>query len=105
MDKAVFIIVGDSGMTKILPVQDNPVIDLATFFNDYKVLRQEESVTDDTEIILAVNETMAYVYTLKADKLKDIAYLLKADPRIDVISWKERSGSTQFKVQPPKAQI
>ncbi len=90
LDKAVFIIVGDSGMTKILPVQDNPVIDLASFFNDYKVLRQEETVTDDTEIILAVNETMAYVYTLKADKLKDIAYLLKDDPRIDVISWKEK---------------
>ncbi len=89
LDKAIFIIIGDSGMTKILPAPDHPVIELASFFHDYKILRQGESVTEDTEIILAVNETMAYVYNLKSDKLKDIAHLLRADPRIDVISWKE----------------
>lgn len=90
LNQAIFIIVGDSGMTQILPARDNPVIDLPSLFNDYKLLRQGESITDETEIVLAVNETMAYVYKLKADKLKDIAYLLKEEPRIDFIAWKEQ---------------
>ncbi|WP_438351757.1 alkaline phosphatase family protein [Paenibacillus sp. FA6] len=90
LNKAIFVIVGDSGMTPILSAEDNPVVDLPSILKDYKVLRQGESVTDETETVLAVNETMAYVYHLKADKLRDIAYLLKADPRIDIISWKEK---------------
>ncbi|AOZ90852.1 alkaline phosphatase family protein [Paenibacillus crassostreae] len=90
LKKATFIVVGDSGMTQILPAEENPLIELSSFFNDYKVLRDGESVTEETEIVLALNETMAYVYKLKADKLKDIAYLLKADPRIDIIAWKEK---------------
>jgi hypothetical protein len=90
LSKAIFIIAGDSGMTQILHAQENPVIDLPTLFKDYRVLRPGETITDETEIILAVNDTMAYVYKLKADKpLRNIADLLKADPRIDFISWKE----------------
>ncbi|WP_054027712.1 alkaline phosphatase family protein [Bacillus sp. FJAT-28004] len=91
LNKAIFITVGDSGQTQILPAQDNPIIDLHSFFNDYKVFTQGEPVTDETEIVLAVNETMAYVYKLKEGmSLKDIASLLIADPRIDFISWKEK---------------
>jgi predicted AlkP superfamily pyrophosphatase or phosphodiesterase len=91
LNKAIFVVVGDSGMTQILPAGHHPTIDLPSFFNDYNVLRQGESATNETDIVLAVNETMAYVYKLKADKpLKDIAYLLKDDPRIAFISWKEK---------------
>ncbi|OUS77748.1 phosphodiesterase [Paenibacillus sp. MY03] len=91
LDKVIFILVGDSGMTQILPARENPVIDLPSFFSGYKILPQGETATGETEIVLAVNETMAYVYNLKADKpLRDIADLLKTDPRIDIISWKEK---------------
>ncbi|WP_429370468.1 alkaline phosphatase family protein [Paenibacillus sp. DS2015] len=90
LKKAIFILVGDSGMTPILSDKDNPVIDLPSILKDYDVLRQGEAVTKETEVVLAVNETMAYVYKLKADKLKDIANVLKADPRVDIISWKEK---------------
>ncbi|AJS59904.1 alkaline phosphatase family protein [Paenibacillus sp. IHBB 10380] len=91
LSKAIFIIAGDSGMTQILPVEENPVIDLPSFFKDYHVLRPGETVSQETDIILAVNETMAYVYKLQTDKsLRDIANLLIVDPRIDFISWKEK---------------
>lgn len=91
LSKAIFIIVGDSGMTQILPAEENPVIDLPSFFGDYHVLRPGETVSQETDIILAVNETMAYVYKLQTGKsLRDIANLLKVDPRIDFISWREK---------------
>jgi len=90
LSKAIFIIAGDSGMTRILPAEENPVIDLPSLFKDYNVLHPGEKVTNETEIVLAVNETMAYVYKLNTDKsLRDIAHLLAADPRIDIVSWKE----------------
>lgn len=88
---AVFIIAGDSGMTQILPAGQNPVIDLPSLLGDARILRPGEAVSKETEIILAINETMAYVYSLKEDRsLRDIANLLKNDPRIDFISWKEK---------------
>ncbi|SMF86014.1 Uncharacterized proteins of the AP superfamily [Paenibacillus uliginis N3/975] len=92
LSKAIFIIAGDSGMTQILPARENPVIDLPTLFKDYHVLRPGETVTDKVEIVLAVNETMAYVYKLNTDKsLRSIANLLSADPRVDIVSWKENN--------------
>lgn len=91
LQEAVIIIVGDSGMTPILPAGQNPVIDLPSLFGADQVLRPGEPVTKETEIILAVNETMAYVYSLKADRsLRDHANELKKDPRIDFIAWKEK---------------
>lgn len=91
LDKAVFILSGDSGMTQILSSKENPVIDLPSLLKDYRVLRTGNTVTDEAEIILAVNETMAYVYKHQTGKtLRQIAESLAADPRIDFISWKEK---------------
>lgn len=91
LQEAIIIIAGDSGMTRILPAEQNPVIDLAALFGDAQVLRPGEAVSKETEIILAVNETMAYVYSLQADcSLRDMANVLKNDPRIDFIAWKEK---------------
>ena len=91
LDQAIFIITGDSGMSQIKPAEDEPTIKLTSFFNDYNVLKPDEAVTDNTQIVLAVNETMAYVYSLQIDKLTELANLLKADPRVDIISWKENA--------------
>lgn len=89
LKKATLIITGDSGMSQIKSAEDNPSIELTSFFNDYHVLKPDEAVTDSTQIALAINETMAYVYSLQMDKLSDIANLLRTDSRVDVISWKE----------------
>lgn len=91
LQDAVIIIAGDSGMTEILKDEQNPVIDLPVLFGDLNVLRQGEAVSKETEIVLAVNETMAYVYSLNKDRsLSDTANLLTNDPRIDFIAWKEK---------------
>lgn len=88
LNKAIFMISGDSGMSQILQDKENSKVDLPSIFKDYQVLRPGETVSEDTEIILAVNETMAYVYKLNIDKpKKDLAKLLITDPRIDLVSW------------------
>lgn len=98
LQDAVFIVAGDSGQTRILPAEQNPVIDLPSLLGDADILRPGEDVSEETEIVLAVNETMAYVYSLKADRpLRDMAELLKSDPRIDFVSWKE--GEWNYAVQ------
>lgn len=77
-------------MTSLHSTQNESVVDLPSLLKGYSVLRQGKSVTDETDIVLAVNETMAYVYKLsKENSLRDIAYVLTSDPRIDVVSWKE----------------
>lgn len=93
LKEAVIMIVGDSGVTQIRPAGEDPVIDLPEALNKFNVLRPGSPVTENTDIVLAVNETMAYVYTLKpAASLQDIAGVLQTDSRIDLLAWKERGG-------------
>ncbi len=78
-------------MTQILADEHDPVIDLPVLFGELNVLRSGDVVSKETEIILAVNETMAYVYSLNKERsLRDTARLLTNDPRIDFIAWKEK---------------
>ncbi|MFC0331099.1 alkaline phosphatase family protein [Paenibacillus sepulcri] len=87
---AVIIIAGDSGMTQILPDAQNPVINIHNMFEDASVLNPGETVDKGIDIVLAVNETMAYVYAVHADRpIRDVAKGLQKDPRIDLIAWKE----------------
>lgn len=91
LQDAVIIISGDSGMTQILSEDQNSEIDLPAMFGNLKVLRSGDAVSKETDIILAVNETMAYVYSLKpARSLKNTASFLSNDPRIDCIAWQEK---------------
>ncbi len=88
--EVTFIIMGDSGQTKILPSKEDPVIELHTKLKDFNILRLGTSASKETEIILAVNERMAYVYTLKPSlTLNDLVGILDDDTRIDLIAWKD----------------
>ncbi len=92
MKKVIIIISGDSGMSQILPAGYRPVIDLPELLKVYDVLHTGKPVTDRTEIALAVNETEAYVYSLKAKpSLRELADRLRAEPRIGLIAWKENN--------------
>ncbi|WP_152393503.1 alkaline phosphatase family protein [Paenibacillus guangzhouensis] len=93
LDQAVIIIAGDSGMTQILPASEHPVIELPDLLRHHRVLQPGKSVMDDTEIVLAVNETMAYVYNLKQRySLRNLADEIALDPRIDYVAWREPQG-------------
>ncbi|XID93107.1 alkaline phosphatase family protein [Paenibacillaceae bacterium WGS1546] len=91
LEKAIILVAGDSGMTQIHPADRNPEVDLPSLLEGYSILRPGESPTDETEIALAVNETMAYVYGLKGNhSLPDIADRLKRDSRVDFVAWKDK---------------
>jgi predicted AlkP superfamily pyrophosphatase or phosphodiesterase len=84
----ILIVAGDSGMSQVLPKDQQPVIDLPKLLQRYHVLPTGETIDNSTEIALAVNDTMAYVYSLKPEvSLKEIAEALRSDPRLDIISW------------------
>lgn len=86
----VLIVAGDSGMSRVFPKKQRPVIDLPKLLQRYRVLPTGETIEKSTEIALGVNDTMAYVYSLKPEvTLGEIADTLKTDPRIDIISWQE----------------
>lgn len=89
--EAVIILIGDSGMTSIVPASKNPVIDLPALLGEFRILNPGEEVSQETEIVLAVNETMAYVYPLRTNRsLQELAGLIMNDPRIDFAAWKEK---------------
>ncbi|MFF2888651.1 alkaline phosphatase family protein [Paenibacillus sp. NPDC057967] len=91
LEEAVMIIMGDSGMTTIHEAERQPVIELSTLLGDLNVMKPGEELSDDTEVIIAVNETMAYVYPVSANlSAEALSRRIAADPRIDFAAWKER---------------
>ncbi|RJE90459.1 alkaline phosphatase family protein [Paenibacillus sp. 1011MAR3C5] len=91
LEEAVIMIIGDSGMTPIRTAENHPVIELPALLGDMNVLKPGGSVDEDTEVILAVNETMAYVYPVNSKQSAEgLARRIAADSRIDFAAWKEK---------------
>lgn len=90
LNEAIFVIAGDSGMTQLLPAEQRSVIDMPAMLEGITVLKPGEEVKAETEVALAVNETMAYVYNFKPGlSLRSLAEILSKDDRIDFVAWKE----------------
>ena len=68
LNEAIFVIAGDSGMTQLLPANQRSVIDMPAMLRGISVLKPGEEVRAETEVALAVNETMAYVYNFKPSR-------------------------------------
>lgn len=105
-EEAIFVIAGDSGMTQLLPREQRSEIDLPAMLKGIRILKPGEDLKDETEIALAVNETMAYVYKFKPDRtLRSLAEIISKDDRIDFVAWKEdewihaMQGSTYKELQ------
>lgn len=60
-------------------------------------MKLKKGVTADDDIVLAVNERMAFIYSLDKAKLplKRIADILQKDERIDIICWKNEADSIE----------
>ncbi|MCM3702717.1 alkaline phosphatase family protein [Paenibacillus macerans] len=94
LNEAVIIIAGDNGMDQVLPKDQAAAIDLPKLLNRFEVLPAGETVAPSTEVVLGVNDMMAYVYNLKPETaLRGIADILRSDKRIDTVAWEE-SGRT-----------
>jgi len=106
LNEVIIVIAGDSGMTKILEKKEHSEIDIPAMLKGISVLKPGEEVTAETEVALAVNETMAYVYNFKPSRsMRSLAEMLSKDDRIDFVAWKENGwvhalqGSTSKELQ------
>lgn len=63
----------------------------------FRIVKLKKGVTADDDIVLAVNERMAFIYSLDKAKLplKRIADILQKDERIDIICWKNEADSIE----------
>lgn len=84
----VFIVMGDSGINKIINDKKEAIIDLEEIFYPYRIADLRKTEPAD-ELSLAVNERMAYIYPLHPNiRIEDLVHRLKTDSRLDTISWK-----------------
>ncbi|MBB3111709.1 putative AlkP superfamily pyrophosphatase or phosphodiesterase [Paenibacillus phyllosphaerae] len=88
--QAVIIIMGDSGVSQVLPGGEQPTINLPMLFQSWNVNRPGDPVTPDTDLVIAANETMSYLYAVN-DRYgpDDFADILMKDDRIDFMAWQE----------------
>lgn len=86
-----WIVMGDSGQAPIDKVRKKALIDLKQLLRSYRIMKLKKGVKEDDQIVLGINERMAFVYSLDSKRLplSTIAKTLQNDDRIDVIAWKE----------------
>ncbi|MBA4535935.1 alkaline phosphatase family protein [Bacillus aquiflavi] len=87
----IWIIMGDSGQAPIHAVRKKALIDLRRLLHSYRIMKLKDGVKKEDEIVLGVNERMAFIYSLNPSQLplQKIAKVLQKDKRIDMIAWKE----------------
>ncbi|OYD09937.1 phosphodiesterase [Paludifilum halophilum] len=90
LNEAVWILSGDSGQTGLKSEKKEAVVRLDQHLKQYNQLAPGQKATPETDLVLCVNERMAYVYTLNPSiRERELVDVLKGDSRIDLISWKE----------------
>lgn len=93
IEKNIFIIVGDHAQS-IVRNDSDFAIDIPGMLNNFKQVALGKRMFLKKELAVCPNERMAHIYIFKK-KLKiiqKITKLLRRDPRIDQIAWKERKG-------------
>lgn len=86
----IWLVMGDSGQAPIAN-HNNAFIDLPSLLKDYRIPKLSESVKSDDQIVLGLNERMAYVYLLDKNlDSSEIAGTLKKDSRIGFAAWREK---------------
>ncbi len=90
LDHRIWMIIGDSQQSAVKEDKEKGLIDLREVLSDYHILKLNESVSKEDELVITANERMAYVYKLSDDiSLQDIISKLQKDERIAWIAWKE----------------
>ncbi|SFB22214.1 Type I phosphodiesterase / nucleotide pyrophosphatase [Lentibacillus halodurans] len=92
----IWIILGDNGQAWVHQNRQKAIIDLRKQLGSYRIVKLSKGVMPEDEIVLGVNERMAYIYTLNPRRLPldKIANILKQDDRIDVIAFKDGKSVT-----------
>ena len=90
LENMIWIIIGDSKQSSVKKNKKEALIDLREALSNYNILRLDEPVRKNDELVITANERMAYIYKISEDfSLQDIASRLLEDERIAWIAWKE----------------
>ncbi|NBI29523.1 alkaline phosphatase family protein [Chengkuizengella sp. YPA3-1-1] len=91
--KVNWIILGDSGQSRIGKDKDKNLIRLKSLLKEYQIYELGSEVKEHDQILLSVNERMAYIYVLDDNiSLQKIAEQIKQDNRVDFVAWKEEKS-------------
>lgn len=88
LEQNTFIIVGDHGQTQIGSCKKYN-INLDACLKDFNLVRVGKKVISNSDVIIANNERMAYIYPIKKEISAAIKTILLKDSRIDFVAWKE----------------
>lgn len=90
IQKAIWIVYGDSGQTSILNDSNTSLIKLNSLLEKYQIWNVKEPIDEQDDLVLAVNERMAYIYIVNEKMgFSEIISELKKEERINFIAWKE----------------
>jgi predicted AlkP superfamily pyrophosphatase or phosphodiesterase len=86
----IWVVMGDNGQAWIGPNRKEALVDLRKVLNEYKIVKLRKGITSKDQIVLCVNERMAFIYSLDTSQLalEKIAETVQKDSRIDLIGWK-----------------
>jgi hypothetical protein len=92
LNHAIWVVMGDSGQASIGASRNQAMIYLLPMLSRYRISKLGEQVQKNDQLLLCVNERMAYIYALHDSlPLSEIAAYLQGDKRIDIIAWKEEN--------------
>lgn len=90
LQKAVIIVMGDSGVTQMVSRSENPTIHLGELLSNFSLMDPGGTANEHIDLVLALNEAMGYAYKMTAQfTWQEIAKILLADTRIDFVAWKD----------------
>lgn len=85
--EVTWIVLGDSGQSRIIEDKKTSLIDLNDMLQNYTFW---ENKNKNGQLAIAINERMAYIYLIDQDlELLEIVNILKEDKRIGFIAWKD----------------
>ena len=74
----IWIIIGDSKQSSVKKNKKEALIDLREALSNYNILRLDEPVRNNDELVITANERMAYIYKISEDfSLQDIVSRLQ----------------------------
>ncbi|WP_017727806.1 alkaline phosphatase family protein [Halalkalibacterium ligniniphilum] len=90
IQEGIWLVFGDSGQSTIMDNKNKSLIDLRKKLDRYNIWNLGKPIQQQDQLILAINERMAYVYLLdESITYSEIVSKLKEDPRVGFVAWKK----------------
>ncbi|RFU70684.1 alkaline phosphatase family protein [Peribacillus saganii] len=91
----IWIAMGDNGQAWVSANKEEALIDLRKMLGSFRIMKEGKGVQVKDQLVLAVNDRMAYIYTLNPNDVavETVVEILQEDSRIDVIAWKKEQST------------